>query len=233
MLVAGGLAELVDTDPPSIANFGEFYNPTQETWYQTGPLVRLRESPTATLLTNGIVLVTGGFEYGPYEPLAAAEEFNANACIANPAACTGGLKVNLSPVSAVNAGAKWQVDGYALQNSGSVVSNLAAGLHILTFATVTAWTAPSAEMVTVPAGITNTATGTYTNTGGPVMSIRLTNGNQAVIAWPYPSTGASLQQNLTIGSTNWTAVTNSPVQAGSQWQVTLTPRLGTMFYRLH
>jgi hypothetical protein len=43
-------------------------------------------------------------------------------------ASTGSLQVTISPAGAVSAGAQWQVDGGAFQNSGATVSNLAVAV---------------------------------------------------------------------------------------------------------
>src|SRR3954462_12075701 len=39
--------------------------------------------------------------------------------------------------------------------------------------------------------------------GSPTLRIFLTSSNTAVIAWPAPSTGFSLQANTNVGTTNW------------------------------
>ena len=74
----------------------------------------------------------------------------------------GALEVSISPPSVVSAGAQWQVDGGAWQNSGTVVSNVTVGSHTVAFSTVTGWTTPTSQTVTVSANQTSTATGTYT-----------------------------------------------------------------------
>ncbi len=75
---------------------------------------------------------------------------------------TGSLKVTLSPSDAVNAGAKWQVDGGSWQASEATVSDLSAGTHTVAFGTVSGWTAPSGKSVTITSGQTANLTGTYT-----------------------------------------------------------------------
>jgi hypothetical protein len=76
-------------------------------------------------------------------------------------ASTGSLQVTISPAGAVSAGAQWQVDGGAFQNSGATVSNLAVGSHTLAFKTVSGWTTPSSQTVTISASNTTSASGTY------------------------------------------------------------------------
>src|SRR6267142_1610103 len=69
--------------------------------------------------------------------------------------------------------------------------------------------------------------------GSPLLRIVLTTTNTAVVAWPAPSTGFSLQQNLVVNnSPGWAGVTNVPVVVGSENQVIVSPPVGNKFYRL-
>jgi hypothetical protein len=74
---------------------------------------------------------------------------------------TGSLEVTLNPPEAVSAGAQWQVDGGAFQNSGAIVNNLAPGDHTIAFKTVTGWLTPNNQSATVSTGTTNAVSGTY------------------------------------------------------------------------
>jgi PKD repeat protein/pimeloyl-ACP methyl ester carboxylesterase len=67
---------------------------------------------------------------------------------------TGSLQVTISPVSAITAGAKWQVDGGTLQNSGTTVTNLSVGNHTVSFNTINGWTTPANQTVSVSANST-------------------------------------------------------------------------------
>ena len=82
-----------------------------------------------------------------------------------PAGKIGRLTVNLGPSSAVTAGATWSVDGGAAQNSGQSLV-LLTGTHTVTFSDVTGYNTPTSQTVTVTAGGTTTATGTYVPQGG-------------------------------------------------------------------
>jgi hypothetical protein len=73
----------------------------------------------------------------------------------------GSIQVTLSPAMAIAEGAKWQVDSGALQNSGATVSNLAVGLHTLSFTGLDYWAAPSNVTVTIKANSVEKATETY------------------------------------------------------------------------
>jgi hypothetical protein len=58
-------------------------------------------------------------------------------------------------------------------------------------------------------------------------------GNQAVlIAWSTNAISYVLEQNATLGTTNWATVTNSQLVVGSEKQVTLPASGGGTFYRL-
>jgi len=69
--------------------------------------------------------------------------------------------------------------------------------------------------------------------GAPLLRVVLTTTNTVVLAWPAPSTGFSLQQNLVVNnSPGWAGVTNVPVVVGSENQVIVSPPAGNKFYRL-
>jgi hypothetical protein len=55
----------------------------------------------------------------------------------------GALQVTINPPGAVSAGAQWQVDGGAWQTSGSVVSNLPASNHTVSFTNILGWFTPA------------------------------------------------------------------------------------------
>jgi hypothetical protein len=74
---------------------------------------------------------------------------------------TGSLKVIISPAGAITSGAQWQVDGGTLQSSGATVSNLSLGAHAVSFNTVSGWTAPSNQAVSIKAKSVAKAEGTY------------------------------------------------------------------------
>jgi len=65
-----------------------------------------------------------------------------------------------------------------------------------------------------------------------ILSVRLTETNTVLIAWPAPSTGFELQQNVGLGSDNWMAVETAPATVGSERQVIVPSPEGTRFYRL-
>ena len=75
---------------------------------------------------------------------------------------TGNLQVTLGPAGAVSAGAQWNVDGNAWQNSAATVTGLSVGLHTVNYKSVTSWIAPASEQVTITNGQTNSISRNYT-----------------------------------------------------------------------
>ncbi len=67
--------------------------------------------------------------------------------------------------------------------------------------------------------------------GAPLLRILLTTSNSVVVAWPVSTPNYVLQQNVDIGTTNWTS-TPSPVVVGNENQLLVIPPAGNRFYRL-
>jgi hypothetical protein len=67
--------------------------------------------------------------------------------------------------------------------------------------------------------------------GSPTLRIFLTTSNTAVVAWPAPSTGFSLQVNTNLSGTNWGS-TPASIVVGSENQVIIAPPVGKQFFRL-
>jgi hypothetical protein len=78
------------------------------------------------------------------------------------AASYGSLTVTLYPSAAILAGAQWQLQGESVWHaSGYVLTNLLAGDHIVEFANVTGWTAPSPLVAYVGASQSNSVGAGY------------------------------------------------------------------------
>ena len=73
VLVAGGYSEVLIPEP--ITASAELYNPATGNFSSTGSMTTTRENHTATLLTNGKVLIAGGDNAGSGYPIASAELF--------------------------------------------------------------------------------------------------------------------------------------------------------------
>ncbi len=69
--------------------------------------------------------------------------------------------------------------------------------------------------------------------GAPTLRIFQTTTNTAVVAWPAPSTGWTLQQNTNLTfSAGWVNTTNAVNVAGTENQIIVNPPAGNRYYRL-
>lgn len=69
--------------------------------------------------------------------------------------------------------------------------------------------------------------------GAPTLSISLTATNTALVSWPSPSTGWTLQQNTnSVSSLNWDNVTGGIQDNGFTKTFIVNPPTGSRFYRL-
>jgi len=68
VLVAGGVIENLEDGSPVITDRAELYDPTSDTFVQTGPMHASRRTHNLTLLDDGRVLVTGGGPLEVYDP---------------------------------------------------------------------------------------------------------------------------------------------------------------------
>ncbi|MCE5333884.1 MAG: right-handed parallel beta-helix repeat-containing protein [Desulfobacteraceae bacterium] len=116
----------------------------------------------------------------------------------------GSLKVTIDPAGAVSAGAKWKVDSGAWQESGTTLSNIAAGTHKISFKSVTGWTTPATQIVTVSKDATREATGTYV--------IQL--GSLKVTISPEDAVDDGAQWNVDGGAWQASGVTMTGLTAG-------------------
>jgi uncharacterized repeat protein (TIGR02543 family) len=83
-----------------------------------------------------------------------------------PDTTPGLLTVTLSPPGAASAGAQWHVNGGAGQGSGATVQLAPGSGYTISFDSVSGWTAPSSQTVTVSRSQTTVATGNYTPPAG-------------------------------------------------------------------
>ena len=117
----------------------------------------------------------------------------------------GSLQVTIAPAGAVSAGAQWQVDGGTLQTSGATVTNLAAGSHTVSFTTVSGWTTPASQIISVASGQTNVANGNYVQQFG-CLQVTILPADAAAIGAQWQVDGGTPQNsgatvtNLAVGS---------------------------------
>ncbi len=68
--------------------------------------------------------------------------------------------------------------------------------------------------------------------GAPQLQIRPVNNTTIAVWWPSPSTGFQLEESKSVRSTNWTSVTITPSDDGTNKTVVIQPDRGAHFYRL-
>ena len=68
--------------------------------------------------------------------------------------------------------------------------------------------------------------------GTPLLTIRLTSTNTAMVSWPSPSTGFNLQQNTNLGTPIWSAPPEIVTDNGTIKFIIVNPPAGNRFYRL-
>jgi hypothetical protein len=130
---------------------------------------------------------------------------------------TGSLEVTISPSGAVSAGAQWQVDAGAWQNSGATISGLSVGSHTVSFSTISGWSTPTNQVATVSVNQTTQITGTYAPI--PQLSVSPSTGLSASGFEGGPYTPSSLQyllNNTATGTLNWTVSADQPWVTVSQ-----------------
>lgn len=122
-----------------------------------------------------------------------------------PPPTTGSLTVTITPVGAINAGAKWQLDGVGtLRNSGTTVTGVTAGSHFVKCNATTGYTAPANQNVTIVAGANTTANCNYTavvvppTTGSVTVTMTPAGANSAGAKWQLDGTGTLYNSGTTI-----------------------------------
>ena len=68
--------------------------------------------------------------------------------------------------------------------------------------------------------------------GAPVLSIKLTTTNTAMVYWPSPSTGFNLEVNTNLATANWVTNSQSVTDNGTIKYILVNPPTGNRFYRL-
>jgi hypothetical protein len=95
VLVAGGVITLPGGGPGT-TNVVEIYDPVSGAFSPAASMIQARQQHTATLLPNGQVLVTGGFDFGALSDLSSAELFSA------PVASVFTVEIDVKPGSFPN-----------------------------------------------------------------------------------------------------------------------------------
>jgi hypothetical protein len=150
----------------------------------------------------------------------------------------GSLQVTIAPALAVSAGAQWQVDAGAWQNSAATVTNLSVGAHALSFKSISLWNTPSNQSVMITNAELTPAAGFYTlvEKGNPTLTIAAPKPRQAVSNADFTVTGSardkeaeaveSVYYQLNGGS--WTPATTTNLWSNWSASVTLSPGTNTI-----
>jgi len=144
----------------------------------------------------------------------------------------GSLEVTISPAAAVSAGAQWQVDGGALQNSGTTITNLSMGNHTVSFKTIGGWTTPANQTVTITNGVTTSAGGIYMISAILKVSINgvgsLSTNYNGILLQVGSNYGITATAGTGFAFTNWTGGTSLPLTVltnGPTIQFVMEPNL--------
>ncbi|MGO8838623.1 MAG: glycoside hydrolase family 44 protein [Limisphaerales bacterium] len=121
-----------------------------------------------------------------------------------PQGGVGSLQVTITPAGAVSAGAQWQVDGGALQNSGATVANLSEGIHTVSFSTVSGWITPASQTVTISMNHTSTISANYSPAGSLQVTLSPAGAVSSGALWQvdggaFQNSGATVS-NLSVGN---------------------------------
>ena len=96
---------------------------------------------------------------------------NTNYVSATYTQASGSVNVSISPSDAVNAGAKWNLDGNGNYASGYTLNSVSTGSHSVGFNYVAGWNAPSNQAIIVSANNTTYTNGTYSQNSAPNLTI--------------------------------------------------------------
>src|SRR5436190_14613001 len=110
----------------------------------------------------------------------------------------GNLKVNLTPTQAVNAGARWRVDGGTWRTTGTTVKNLTNAVHTVDYNTVSGWVSPEPVTVTLTNNVTTTVNGIYVPPASLVVTLSPSTGQWRVDGGAWQNSGTTAT-GLTTG----------------------------------
>jgi hypothetical protein len=148
---------------------------------------------------------------------------------------TGSLKVIISPNEVVSAGAQWNVAGGEWKNSGTTISGLIVGNHVVSFKDISGWSTPSNKTVSISSNQTTSTTGTYTQqTGSLKVTISPSDAISAGAQWnvddgDWKNSGATVS-GLSVGNhtvsfkniSGWDAPSNKTVTINSNQTTSTT-----------
>jgi formylglycine-generating enzyme required for sulfatase activity len=148
----------------------------------------------------------------------------------------GSLQVTITPFGAVSAGAQWQVDNNGQwQSSGATVGNLSVGNHTVSFSTISGWTTPGNQTVSVTANSTVTSTGTYVPVVGPLPPelTGMNAGNALFTFVVHGPVGSNYVVEVSSNLVDWLPLSTNTIPSGGSISIVdpLSPSLTKRFYR--
>lgn len=150
----------------------------------------------------------------------------------------GSITGTIAPKTAITAGAQWNVDGLAWNNSGATVSDLGVGIHTVAFKPIADWDAPGGVTVNVQNKKTVNVKGTYSAKGAvqlasPAGGESWSLGDTAVVSWTYqgnPGKGFKIEL-LKAGAPVGTIAAKAPIgskgKGSYKWKVPYTTAAGS------
>ncbi len=142
--------------PPSAVADGAVWSFDGGDWLLTGTLLTGLEPGSHTLQYKALT----GWSVKPPETIVLTNGYAVT--LTRTYEPTATLRINLLPPDAIADGAMWRVDGGSWQSTGTIVSNLDAGIHSVEYATIAGWNSPANETATLGAGEAQVLTRTYT-----------------------------------------------------------------------
>jgi hypothetical protein len=140
---------------------------------------------------------------------------------------SGSLQVNISPQAAIDAGAEWQVDAGAWQNTGVTVPNVIVGSNIVSFKSIQGWITPNNQTVVISAEQTNMVAAAYVQEPQPSLFVSLASLSRTIAVGQNASSQSFQVGNAGSGTLNYTIGTTaawlsvSPTNGGSTGEVDL------------
>jgi hypothetical protein len=157
---------------------------------------------------------------------------------------TGIVSVQISPQAAVDAGAKWSVDGGQVWNENNVSKTLQTGSITVKFKPITGWQIPPDQTITITANETNAITALYTQknqtdwetkitaTGQDLGGVYISDVNIGVSEESYmldavPFTPPKYSVNLQMFADDWTGPYQTLIYKNNReiyyWNIAINP----------
>jgi len=161
----------VNLEPPeAVIDGAQWQAQGLGSWRDSGEQVQFPDqiNPTVDILYKGLT----DWVAPPNESLTLTNGMTIT--ITRTYAQRGSMQVFIEPAEARSGGGQWRVDGGTWLSSGVIVSNIAAGAHVVSFSDVGGWMKPSDTNLTVLGGNTTYHTAYYTEEfGSPSLRVHI------------------------------------------------------------